>query len=222
MRFHICGCLSCHHQSVFSCNCSHWSASCPSGMQYQMTHFPHILIQWQYLFPDLRFLYWCHCNHRRTRRLTGHPIRPCFRITRAGRHGKNSLSFTFWHVYHRCWLSFSGRHWIPPQWRLCHFPGMPCRSFLGFPCFFGFPPEPFTNLMDKNPPYFPVWNDKFGQFSSLCTALCQIPGCKKDTPQVIRIGIKIPVSQFLAYCLFDAGSVNQLFDIVSVCCFRFA
>ena len=91
----------------------------------------------------------------------------------------------------------------------------PAKILQFFRVFFGFPLELFADLADKNPLYFPVWNDKFCQFPSLHIALCQIPSCKEDTPQVIRIGVKIPVGQFLTDYFFNAVSVNQLFDIVS-------
>ena len=59
--------------------------------------------------------------------------------------------------------------------------------------------------------------------SPACALRCvRYPSCKEDAPQVIRIGIKIPVSQFLADCLFDAVSINQLLDVVSVRRFRLA
>lgn len=78
-----------------------------------------------------------------------------------------------------------------------------------FHVFFIFPLEPFANLTDKDPLYFPVWNDKLCQFPGLCTALCQIPDCKEYAPQVIRIEVKIPVCQFLTDCFF------MLFPLIS-------
>ena len=99
---------------------------------------------------------------------------------------------------------------------------MPYRSLPVFPCFFSFPFEPFTDLLDKIPLYLPVWNYKFCQIPGLCTALCQIPGCKEDTPQIIRIGIKYPCESIPDGAFFYAVSINQLFDFISVCCFCFA
>ena len=69
----------------------------------------------------------------------------------------------------------------------------PAKILQFFRVFFGFPLELFADLADKNPLYFPVWNDKLCQFPGLYTALCQISGCKEDAPQVVRIGIQIPV-----------------------------